>query len=123
MKKVALMLLGTAMQTYGEKLSDEQEVLNAIADAVIDVLAAESVLLRASGAGDLHTAAARVYINDAAGRVELNARGALAAMTDGDNLRTLLAALRRLLKVPPTNTVALRRQIADAVLARKAYPF
>jgi alkylation response protein AidB-like acyl-CoA dehydrogenase len=123
MKKVALMLLGTAMQTYGEKLSDEQEVLNAIADAVIDVFAAESVLLRASGAGDLHTAAARVYINDAAGRVELNARGALAAMTDGDNLRTLLAALRRLLKVPPANTVALRRQIADAVLARKAYPF
>jgi hypothetical protein len=44
-------------------------------------------------------------------------------MTDGDDLRTLLAALRRLLKVPPTNTVALRRQIADAVVNRKAYPF
>jgi hypothetical protein len=28
-KKVALMVLGTAMQTYGEKLTDEQEVLSA----------------------------------------------------------------------------------------------
>jgi alkylation response protein AidB-like acyl-CoA dehydrogenase len=123
MKKVALVLLGTAMQTYGEKLPEEQEVLTAIADVVIDVFAAESVLLRATGASGLHEAAARVSVNDAAGRVELGARGALAAMTDGDNLRTLLAALRRLLKVPPANTVALRRQIADAVMNRKAYPF
>jgi alkylation response protein AidB-like acyl-CoA dehydrogenase len=123
MKKAALMLLGTAMQTYGEKLGEEQEVLTAIADVVIDVFAAESALLRAAGASELHAAAARVCVNDAAGRVELAARGTLAAMADGDNLRTLLAALRRLLKVPPANTVALRRQIADAVINRKGYPF
>jgi hypothetical protein len=125
MKKIALMLLGTAMQTYGEKLPEEQEVLTAIADVVTDVFAAESVLLRAVGAqaADLHSAAARVYINDAAGRVELGARTALAAMAEGDMLRTLLAALRRLLKVQPVNTVALRRQLADAVTDRKGYPF
>jgi len=64
-----------------------------------------------------------VYINDAAGRLELGARTALAAMTDGDTLRTLLAALKRLMKTQPANTVALRRQIADAVVARKGYPF
>jgi alkylation response protein AidB-like acyl-CoA dehydrogenase len=123
MKKVALMLLGTAMQTYGGKLADEQEILTAVADVVIDVFAAESVVLRAAGQDALHAAAARVYVNDAAGRVELNARTALAAMADGDTLRTLLAALRRLVKVQPVNTVALRRQIADAVANRKGYPF
>ncbi len=123
MKKVALMLLGTAMQTYGEKLAEEQEVLTAVADVVIDVFAAESVLLRADGASELHGAAARIYINDAAGRVELGARTALAAMTDGDTLRTLLAALKRVMKVQPANTVALRRQVADAVVNRKGYPF
>jgi hypothetical protein len=64
-----------------------------------------------------------VYIADAAGRVEIAARTALAAMTDGDNLRTLLAALRRLLKPTPINTVTRRRQIADAILERKAYPY
>jgi hypothetical protein len=38
-------------------------------------------------------------------------------------LRTLLAALRRLMKVTPINTVAPRRRIVDAVLQRNAYPF
>jgi hypothetical protein len=44
-------------------------------------------------------------------------------MADGDTLRTLLAALRRVLKTTPVNTVARRRQIADAIVERKAYPY
>ena len=124
MKKIALMVLGTAMQTYGEKLADEQEVLMAAADIIIDVYGAESALLRASqNGGELHAAAARLFINDAVGRVEASAKTALAAMADGDMLRTLLAALRRLLKVTPINTVALRRQLADATVDRRSYPF
>src|SRR3954469_13321495 len=124
MKKVALMVLGTAMQTYGQKLADEQEVLMAAADIIIDVFASESALLRASeGATPLHEAAARVYINDAAMRVEASAKTALAAMNEGDTLRTMLAALRRLLKVAPVNTVALRRQLADATVERRTYIF
>jgi alkylation response protein AidB-like acyl-CoA dehydrogenase len=127
MKKAALMVLGTAMQTYGEKLTDQQEVLTLAADVVIDVFAAESVLLRASHSGrttpDLAVAAAEVYITDAAARVEVAARSALAAMADGDTLRTLLAALRRILKTTPVNTIARRRQIADAIIERKAYPY
>jgi alkylation response protein AidB-like acyl-CoA dehydrogenase len=124
MKKVALMVLGTAMQTYGAKLADEQEVLLAAADIIIDVYASESALLRALQAGhQLAEAAARVYINDAAGRVDAAAKTALAAMAEGDTLRTLLAALRRLLKVTPINTVALRRQLADATVERRTYLF
>ena len=123
LKKVALMVLGTAMQTYGEKLAEQQEVLTLAADVMIDVFAAESVMLRASGRGGLHQAAAEVYITDAAARVEVAARGALAAMADGDNLRMLLAALRRLLKTTPVDTVARRRRIADAIVERKAYPY
>jgi alkylation response protein AidB-like acyl-CoA dehydrogenase len=125
MKKTALMVLGTAMQTYGEKLTDQQEVLTLAADVMIDVFAAESVLLRASqpGASTLAIAAAEVYITDAAARVEIAARSALAAMAEGDTLRTLLAALRRVLKTTPVNTVARRRQIADVIVERKAYPY
>ena len=64
-----------------------------------------------------------MLVNDAAARVEIAARTAFAAMADGDTLRTLLAALRRVLKVAPVDTVALRRQIADAVVGRPGYPF
>jgi alkylation response protein AidB-like acyl-CoA dehydrogenase len=122
-KKVALMVLGTAMQTYGEKLVDEQEVLLAAADIIIDAYASESALLRASQTpSNLHVAAARVFVNDAVARVESSAKTALAAMSSGDTLRTLLAALRRLLKVMPVNTVELRRQLADAAVERRTYP-
>jgi hypothetical protein len=96
----------------------------AAADIIIDVYGAESALLRASqNGGELHAAAARLFINDAVARVEASAKTALAAMADGDMLRTLLAALRRLLKVTPVNTVALRRQLADATVDRRRYPF
>jgi alkylation response protein AidB-like acyl-CoA dehydrogenase len=132
MKKIALMVLGTAMQTYGEKLADEQEVLLACADIIIDVFGSESAVIRAlrladvrsgQASGDLHRAAAQVYVNDAAMRVEAAAKTALAAMAEGDDLRMLLGALRRLLKVTPINTVALRRQLADATVERRTYPF
>jgi hypothetical protein len=128
MKKVALMALGTAMQKYGEKLTDEQEILSWTADMLMDAYAAECVVLRAAQAsgdakGALHADAARVFVNDAAIRVEGTARQALAAMAEGDTLRTLLAALRRLLKVTPINTVAPRRRLADAALQRNTYPF
>jgi alkylation response protein AidB-like acyl-CoA dehydrogenase len=124
MKKAALMILGTAMQTFGEALTDQQEVLSTIADVVIDVFAAESAALRAAAMPDgVGRAAATVLVHDASARVEAATRTALAGTAEGDSLRTLLAALRRVLKVAPVNTVALRRQIADAILSRPGYPF
>ena len=129
-KKIALMVVGTAMQTYGQKLSDEQEVLGYAADILIETYAAESAALRARAATvtdrqrvELHQAAARCYVNDAAQRVEHAARSGLAAMAEGDNLRTLLAALRRLMKNTPVNTVELRRRLADATFDRGRYIF
>jgi alkylation response protein AidB-like acyl-CoA dehydrogenase len=129
-KKAALMMLGTAMQTFGTKLSDEQEVLSYIADIITDAYAAESAVLRAREAASsgisqaaLHEDAARVFVNDAAQRIEASAKSALAAMSEGDTLRTLLAALRRLMKVTPVNTIALRRRLADATTDRGGYIF
>jgi alkylation response protein AidB-like acyl-CoA dehydrogenase len=125
-KKVVLMALGTAMQAFGDKVSDEQEVLGYAADIIIDTYASESAVLRARAAAKnhlaaQHEAAARVFVHDATIRVDAAARSALAAMAEGDTLRTLLAALRRLLKPHPVNTVALRRQLADAATAHGGY--
>ena len=129
-KKIGLMVFGLAMQTYGHALNDEQEVLMLVADILIDVFSAESSILRAQAASELgvaraslHVEAARVFINDAALRIEASARQAVAAMAEGDTLKTLLAALRRLSKVAPINTVALRRRLADEAVARGGYIF
>jgi alkylation response protein AidB-like acyl-CoA dehydrogenase len=123
MKKAALMVIGTAMQQFGERLTDQQEILSYAADIVIDVFAAESCALRAAQAGGLTVAAAGVFVNDAAARVESAARNALAASAEGDARRTLLAALRRVLKPAPVDTVRLRRTISDALVSGARYPF
>ena len=129
-KKTALMVLGLAMQTFGQKLTDEQEVLMHAADILMDVFAAESAVLRAeaassrkAGNASLQVDAARVFVNDAALRIDASAKQALAATVDGDTLRMMLAGLRRLIKVTPVNTAALRRRLADETVARGAYPF
>ena len=129
-KKTALMVFGLAMQTFGAKLTDEQEVLMHLADITMDLFQAESALLRARAAADRrdpkaaqHAAAMRVFVNDAALRIETSARQALAATVEGDMLRTLLSALRRLIKVTPINTVKLRRELADEAIAKGGYLF
>ncbi len=130
-KKVALMVLGTAAQKYMAALSDEQEVLIGAADIIMDVFAMESAVLRAQKLAEAKGAesAARyldmthVFCNDAVERIEANAKNTLAAMSEGDELRTLLAALRRFTKNTPANTVAPRRAIADAMIQANKYVY
>ena len=61
--------------------------------------------------------------SDAVERIEANAKNTLAAMADGDELRTLLAALRRFTKMTPINTVAARQRIADAMIEANKYVY
>jgi alkylation response protein AidB-like acyl-CoA dehydrogenase len=118
------------MQTYREKIADQQEVLMHLADMIIDTFSADSAVLRALSVSSnkhpragLQVVAARVCVNDAAMRIEASARQALAAMTEGDMLRTSVSALKRLFKQLPVNTAAMRRQLADEAVARGAYIF
>ncbi|MGH9159503.1 MAG: acyl-CoA dehydrogenase family protein, partial [Vicinamibacteraceae bacterium] len=119
-----------AMQRWGDRVSEEQEVLCFVADMAIDALSAESAVVRAQqaqlhGAGDsdLHQTAARVSVYGVAPRIEHAAREAVAATLEGDLQKTALAAIRRFAKSAPVNTVALRRQLADATVASGGYPF
>jgi alkylation response protein AidB-like acyl-CoA dehydrogenase len=128
-KKTFLLAAGAAMQKYRERLADQQEIVAALADVVIDIYVSESALVRAqkgaaaSGAQSAMAATARLLIEEGAGRIETNARTALAASVEGDMLRTQLAVLRRFMKREAVDTVALRRVIADAVEAQNRYPF
>ena len=130
-KKVALMALGTAAQKYMMTLADQQEVLMRIADIIIDAYAMESAILRAQklAAAQSEEAAARyldmtrVFCNDAVERIEANAKNTLAGMSEGDELRTLLAALRRFTKLTPMNTISARQAIADAMIKANKYVY
>ena len=130
-KKVALMIAGTAAQKYMMALSEQQEILMSIADIVIDTYAMETAILRAQktaatrgdGAAARYIDMVQVFCNDAIERVETNAKNTLAAMSEGDELRTLLAALRRFTKHTPINTVAARQRIADVLIKANKYAY
>jgi alkylation response protein AidB-like acyl-CoA dehydrogenase len=130
-KKAFLFSAGVAVQKYMDKLADEQEVAAALSDIVMDAYAMESALLRTkktlaargNEGTETHQAATRVFLGDALDRVEKNARTVLAACAEGDTLRTQLAMLRRLLKREPVDSIALRRQVAQAVIDANRYPF
>jgi len=131
MKKAFLLAAGAAMQKHREQLADQQEIVGALANIVMDCFAAESCVRRAQKAESARGAqsaatmadAARVCLHDAAQNVETAARTVLSAVAEGDTLRTQLAVLRRFLKREPVDSIALRRRIADAVEAGDRYPF
>jgi alkylation response protein AidB-like acyl-CoA dehydrogenase len=130
-KRAFLLAAGAPMQKYREKLADEQEIVAALANIVIEIYAMESALLRAqkvesargAEAAAAMRAAAGVLLEEGAGRIQTHAREALAASVEGDMLRTQLAVLRRFLKREPVDVIALRRKVADAVEAAGRYPF
>jgi len=123
-KKLGLFAAGSATQKYMQAIQDQQEVMGAIADMTIETYAMESAVLRAQklveSKGEKEAALAiamtRVYLTQAMEKVESAAKRVIAAVAEGDMLRTQLAILRRLAKYEPFNTIELRQQIAQRAI-------
>jgi len=128
-KKLGLFAAGAATQKYMQAIQDQQEIMGAIADMTIESYAMESAVLRAQkiaetkgeAAAAVPIAMTRVYLTQAMEKVESAAKKVIAAVADGDMLRTQLAILRRLAKYEPFNTIELRQQIAQKVIERGKY--
>jgi alkylation response protein AidB-like acyl-CoA dehydrogenase len=130
-KKLTLFAAGAATQRYMAAIAEEQEVMAAIADCVMEVFVMESAILRAekigtrkAGAGpnkEIAVAMARIYAAKAMETIELAARRVIAAVAEGDMLRTQLTILRRLAKHDPADTIALHRQVARHVVKAGRY--
>jgi alkylation response protein AidB-like acyl-CoA dehydrogenase len=128
-KKLGLFAAGAATQKYMQAIQEQQEIMGAIADMTIETYAMESAVLRAQKivetkgerAASLPVAMTRVYLSGAIDKVEAAAKKVIAAVADGDMLRTQLAILRRLAKHEPFNTIELRQQIAQKMIERGKY--
>ncbi|MBW1669324.1 MAG: acyl-CoA dehydrogenase, partial [Deltaproteobacteria bacterium] len=128
-KKIGLLAAGAATQKYMQKLANEQEIVALIANMIIEIFAMESALLRTlkkiQKEGEensrIQIAATRVYINDVFPKVEVMAKQIFAAISEGEELRTQLMALKRLAKHTPINAISLRREIAESVIPAARY--
>jgi alkylation response protein AidB-like acyl-CoA dehydrogenase len=128
-KKTALFVAGVASQRYMMELAEQQEVMAALADVIIEVFAMDSALIRTAklvrskgeAGSALPIAMTQVYLAEAMAKIEIAARRVLAAAAEGDNLRIQTAILRRLVKHDPVNVIGLRQQIATRTIEAGKY--
>jgi alkylation response protein AidB-like acyl-CoA dehydrogenase len=123
-KKLGLFCAGAASQRFGNDLADQQEVMGALADVLIEVLALESAILRTekmAGKSALAVKMTKYYAARSFRIVETAAERVIAAVAEGDMLRTQMAIFRRLAKHEPVNAVTLGREIAAVMVEAGRY--
>ncbi|MBG49586.1 MAG: acyl-CoA dehydrogenase [Pseudozobellia sp.] len=132
LKKVFLMVAGSAVQKFGPELEQHQQLMLAAADILIEVYMAESTLLRteknAKRFGEENQAPqiamAQLYLYNATETIIKRGKEAIISFAEGDEQRMMLMGLKRFTKYTNNpNVVALRNQIADKVAADNGYTF
>lgn len=131
LKKAFLMVGGKAAMALQDRIEDEQEIMMNLADVMIEIYAAESVLLRTeklvSQRGEAACAAqiamTKIYLYEAIDKVEAAAKEAIISFAKGDEQKVMLMGLKRFTKPDFVNTKELRRQVADVMISEGKYPF
>lgn len=130
-KKAVLMIAGSAVQKFMQKLGDEQEIIMNITDMLIQVFVAETMILRTQkiaaakdeNAAKYFESMTRIFVSDSLERVNIFGKHAVAAFAEGDELKMLMLGLKRFTKFEPVNTTKLRREVADKLIEENKYCF
>src|SRR5690606_27389226 len=113
--KIFLMVAGKAVQTFQDKIAEEQEIMMNLAEIMIEIYAAESAVLRSEKLlnthGDdsvrLQVAMSKIYLTQAVEKINIAAKEAIAAFVSGDEQKMMLMGLRRFTKIDLVNAKAL----------------
>ena len=132
LKKVFLMVAGSAVQKFGPQLEEHQQLLLAASDILIEVYMAESAILRAeknakkNGADSqkYEIAMAKLYLYNAVDTITMKAKEGIVSFAEGDEQRMMLMGLKRFTKYQnQPNVVELRTMIAEKLTAENKYCF
>ncbi len=130
MKKVFLMVAGAAMQKFGPKLEEHQQLLMAASDILIEIYMAESTILRTEknakrfgeDSQETQIAMSQLYLYNAVDIVIKKGKEAIVSFAEGDEQRMMLMGLKRFTKYAnQPNVVALRTKIADKISEENGY--
>ncbi len=130
-KKAILMISGAALQKYGAKLNDEQELLFNAANMLMWTYAAESMMLRVEKLSKmydeeklaLYKDMLDVFIYDMSFKINKEGVDAINAFAEGDEKMGMLMGIKRFTKVEGVNVVAARRRIAKKMIDDNKYSF
>ena len=125
------MVMGKAAQDLGSALKEEQEILMALADMVIEAYVAESALLRTQKLISVHgqeavsrqIAMTQVYVYEAADMIWSRGKEAIASFAKTQEQGMLLKGLKILTRSPLVNTRSLRREVAKGMIEKGAYAY
>ena len=132
LKKVFLMVAGSAAQKYGTELEQHQQLLMAASDILIEIYMSESAILRTeknikrTGLESQATqlAMTQLYLFNAVDIIQTKAKEAIISFAEGDEQRMMLMGLKRFTKYTnQPNVIALRNQIAADVEQHGKYRF
>ena len=128
-KKIALLAINAASVEFGKKLVHEQEILNNIADMMMEIYVAESVALRVKkidmlkGSHEFYKEILDVYVYDIAAKINKLAKDAFNSMSETVGIDIYLNKIDELSAVKGVNVKAARRKLADKLIEDKLYRF
>lgn len=132
LKKVFLMVAGSAVQKFGTELEENQQLLLAASDILIEIYMAESAILRTQKnigrtgveAQKEQIAMSQLYLYNAVKIVQARAEEGISSFAEGDEQRMMLMGLKRFTKYTTLpNVISLRNTVANTVTQANTYPF
>ena len=131
LKTLFLILAGTGVQKFMDKIADEQEILMAAADIAIQIFALESSVLRGEKVlpsyserrQELLKATIKIFAFRASETAGSAARKGAFYIEVGDTLTMILSGVRRFSKYDATGLLAAKRLVADAASEDEKYIF
>ena len=125
LKKVFLMVSGSALQKYMMDIEKQQHLLLNASEILNQIYMAESAILRAEKHFDtdsVEASMARLNLYKAVDIIATNAKEGIVSFSEGDEQRMMLAGLRRFTKYVNTpNPIALTEKIAAHFIGKGSY--
>lgn len=125
LKKVFLMVSGSALQKYMMDIEKQQHLLLNASEILNQIYMAESAILRAEkhfSTDSVEAAMARLNLYKAVEIITTNAKEGIVSFSEGDEQRMMLAGLRRFTKYVNTpNPIALTEKVAAYFIEKGSY--
>jgi len=130
LKKTFLMIAGKAVETYGTKLEQQQQLILCAAEIMIEIYMAESAILKTEKRIQIMSedecqeqiAMTKLNLFNAVEIINQKGKEAIVSFTKGDEQQMLLAGLKRFTKyVNYPNVIGLRKKIAEKLIQENNY--
>jgi hypothetical protein len=128
-KKAIMITLKATNDKLGKKFMSEQEVVNNLANMIMELYEAESMALRIekleglNGMREVYRDMLNVFVYDASSLIRKNAKDAIYSVAEGEEAEKLVKAVKTLTRVEGVNVMAARRNIAAKLIEENEYKF